>query len=188
MGVLQPEEIEQPPGEPPYDLNPWRIALGLILGAEVPVAIHAWQNGPLWLPTLIVGNAVAVVLVLFAGIPLFELLRARRALKIYWAVVIGGALVTLQDLVFTLVGFGFGGTVALRVGGKTLISQDFLTIDGLQHFFLVRPAMFFVMGAIGGLIAWLIAFGPRYEPPRKAALRLPRPSRNPDSRETSVHA
>jgi hypothetical protein len=140
--------------------------LGFIVGAEISIAIVAWQSGRLWPITMIVGTIVAAIFVPLAGVPLYRILRARHALRIYWAVAIGGALVALQDVVFAIL--SSGGFENLSIGGKTLVSHGRFTAEGLRDYFVERPIMFFALGAVSGLAGWVIAVGFCYEPPRKS--------------------
>src|SRR5947209_11489276 len=91
-----------------YDIKGWRLALGLAVGAAIPVVLNAMLSGRLWQVALTVGAGVAAVLLLLLAVPLYTALLYWRALTIYWAILLGGLLVTLPDLYITITGLSGG--------------------------------------------------------------------------------
>jgi hypothetical protein len=154
----------------PYDIKGWRVALGLGIGAAIPVGINTVLSFRLWLIALIVGTVAAVLFVFLIGLPIYRFLRGRQMLTMYAAVVIGGLLTALPDLLMTVVGMANPGLKTLVVNHVVLVADGRLTGAGWVHFFVWRPfVLYFPMGAVGGLVAWLIAVGFRIRPRRISA-------------------
>ena len=148
---------------PSHDIRAWRLILGFLVGAATPVAICAALSGPAWPLVLYFGSMAAAASIVLICVPLYVVLRDTRALNVYVAIAVGGALSIVPDLLMTISGMG-ANIQRLVVGKATLISEYKLTAAGWLHFFFWRPLMFFPMGAAGGLVAWLIAVGPRVRP------------------------
>jgi hypothetical protein len=147
-----------------YDIKTWRLALGFAIGAAIPVCSYAVLTGPLWPITLVVGGVLAAVLVFILGLPIYAFLNRRQMLNVFLAIILGGLLTTLPNFLMRLPS---GGLQTLVVGNTTLVEGGRLTAEGWRNLLVDMPLIFFPMGAVGGLVAWLIAVGFRVSPLRK---------------------
>ena len=154
------------PSATSYDIKTWRLALGLAVGSAIPVCAYAVLTGPLWPITLVVGAGLAAVLVFVLGLPIYVFLSRRRVLNVFLAIILGGLLTTLPNLLMRLPS---GGLQTLVVGNTTLVEGGRLTAEGWRNLLVDIPLVFFPMGAVGGLVAWLIAVGFRVNPLRKTS-------------------
>ncbi|MDH3666637.1 MAG: hypothetical protein OEN23_06870 [Paracoccaceae bacterium] len=149
-----------------------RVFLGVLLGANVPGLI-------LFLPELILGDNSTLVpfALIFLILPIFfisllvtilflmplYLFLSRRLARLYWSqsLLIGGAMLSQFYIGLTI-------PTALRCrdgstfisNGETLCDDGSLTVGfALNHGIILLGA--FVLGAMSGLVGWLLAFGPR---------------------------
>jgi len=140
-------------------VNQRHLIPAFLLGALVPVVLNAVAMGPFWMIALLVGACVGGLMTLLIAVPVVLLLRARNALTIWLAVPFAGLLAALPDVMISL--SALGGNLSLYAHGHQLIEHGWPTSAGFVHFFVLRPAVYWVAGALGGLTFWIIAVGPR---------------------------
>jgi hypothetical protein len=150
----------------PYDINGWSVALGFIFGVIVVVAYFAIPYGQFGIAVAIVVTPVAAAGALVVVLPAFFLLRRWERLSVHAALLVGGLLATL-----TYGGFALAYSsdpLFLSSGGGTY-ENGRLTASGWLYFFGEVPLWFFGGGALGGAVGWLVAFGFRLRPQRRAS-------------------
>jgi hypothetical protein len=136
-----------------YDVDPWRLALGLLIGAVAAVAYFAIPFGEAWPLVAAFAVPVAAVAVAVVAPVAYVLLRRRQLLNVYAVVLIGGAVATLPCVAWAL----------------AFADRDRLTLaDSLDVAAVAAKVLlwFFGGGAIGAGVAWLIGVGFRVRPPR----------------------
>ena len=136
-----------------------RLIPAFLVGAAVPVVLNAVAMGPFWTVALFVGACFAGLLTLLVAVPFVLLLCRRGTLTIWWAVSFAGLLAALPDLLISMT--SLGGNFSLYAHGHQLIEQGWPTLAGFMHFFIIRPAVYGLAGALGGLAFWSIAIGAR---------------------------
>jgi hypothetical protein len=123
------------------------IAMPFLTGGQ-------WQSG---LMIAALGLGIAAPLALLVVLPLYLWLRRTGRLRLYWAMMTGGAAGTALGLIGVIDWiwrFGAGKTV-LEIWQGAIAYSD--------------PHVLFLAGAVCGLFGWLIAFGPRLAPRKDAA-------------------
>lgn len=120
-----------------------RATIGFGCGAAVTLAIFVFLAWPAWQLVLLFGAAIASLVILIAGIPLFLLLRAKQLLNVYFSVLLGGL-------------FSVAVPAGITIFNALFVSD--LT-DGHLKSALDTFLLFFVPGALGGLVGWLVAAG-----------------------------
>lgn len=148
-----------------------RFAVGIILGAMVPIGVMAafigYVSGTiLWQFYLVGGIVYALLLVPMIVVPASRFLYKRKMLTVLWAIFLGG-LVSVVPLLPVLAALGLGGkgnSASQYVGAimTPMIVDGKLTAAGWYQYFVVQPSYMFPFGAMGGLLAWLIAVGWRF--------------------------
>lgn len=144
-------------------LHPVSPPVSIIAGTIVGVAAFSAMSGRMWLINLIGGLILMGLLVPFVVFPLYRSLEHRSQLRIWWALLAGAAISTLPDLLITLLGMS-GGVISIYAHGAQLVENGSLTAAGWYHFFVWRPSLFAPYGALGAVVAWILAFGFRLKP------------------------
>lgn len=144
-----------------FSREAWSMTAGMVVAAA---GLAAWA-GPLW-PFVFAGSMFVILFVgLFAIAPAYLFLKRRGQLRIWWAVLVGVAAVNLPNLLYALPTALFSGGSYVALNGEVLVDFHGITAAGLYHYF-VKPALFLSpFGALGAVIAWLLAFGFRLQPP-----------------------
>ena len=146
-----------------------RDAWGMTIGMLVAAAAFAAWTGPLW-PFVLIGALICIpFLGLFAVRPAYLHLKRRGQLRIWWAVFVGVVVVNLPNLLYALPTALFSSGSYESLNGEVLVDFHGITAAGLYHY-LVKPALYLSpFGALGAVIAWLLAFGFRWKPPYDAS-------------------
>jgi hypothetical protein len=132
-----------------YDVNPWRMALGLLIGAVAAVAYFAIPFGEMWPLVAAFAVPVAAVAVVVVAPVAYVLLRRWQLLNIYATVLIGGMAAALPYVAYA---------AAYAV-------DPLFVSSGRPDLAVLVPLWFFGGGAIGGGVAWLVGVGFRVRPP-----------------------
>ena len=147
----------------PYIIDRRRLVYGFIAGASVPIVLNAIAMGPFWAFALLFGLVCAVILVPVAAVPFIWSLGRLGYLRIWSVVVVAALLAAIPDMMITIAGAGG----SLYAHGVWLHTMNGFTWEGIKEFFIIRPAAYGLVGALGGIVFWLIAIGLRVEPMRK---------------------
>ena len=134
-----------------------RLVAAFLVAPLVPVVVNALMLWPVFTIALVVGLVSAYALAILVGVPFVLILQARGALSFWRVVAVAGLLAVVPDLSITLLGFGDFGT--LNQWGISLIRDRELTLAGFAWFFVLRPAAYWLIGAIGGIVFWFVATG-----------------------------
>jgi hypothetical protein len=142
------------------------VRLGFLAGFAVPLFfITALSNPSVWILVLLVGAVLAIVPLALAVI-VYEVLKSQARLRLWWAVLVGAVLCPLPVVAINLMAIGPNGSQTLAAGEWVLVHGQY-TPAGIWHYFIVQPAMYGLAGALGGIVGWLIAFGPRVKAPMR---------------------
>ena len=136
-----------------YDIVGWRLGLGVLAGAGVAIICFVILLLPIWHFVLVVGAALAVIVVSVVGVPLYVFLFSHRILNVYLAILVGGLLTTLPYVIYTVYRLQSTFIHVEKSGNTTLIVGNKLTNEGWWHYFFWEPLWFLPPGMIGGLIA-----------------------------------
>jgi hypothetical protein len=123
-----------------------RAFAGFGSGAAVALAIFVFLAWPVWQPVLLVGAGIGLLLILIFGLPLFMWLRAKKMLNIIFAIV-------------------FGGLFSVAVPAGIAVFNTLIGSAPTAGYFILALNMFrlfFLPGALGGLVGWLVAAGWRF--------------------------
>jgi hypothetical protein len=147
-----------------YDVNPFRLALGLLIGAVAAVAYFAIPFAEMWVLVAMVAVPVAAVAAVVVAPVAFVVLRRRQLLSLQAALLIGGAFATLPYVAYALA--YAGDPLFLSSPGPDAFVDGRLTLAGWLYLAVKWPLWFFGGGALGAGVAWLIGIGFRVRPRR----------------------
>ena len=143
--------------------HPWRpgsrlrVVLGFIAAVGVPFAWIVANWGSAWYAFFFVFFAIVPVMIAFLA---YQYLKYRGQLRIWWIVLVG-AVVTMLP---TLLAAASSLSPFINLGGAAVPSFE-LTPSQLWGLFVMGPLQYGLYGAVGGLVGWLVAYGPRLAAP-----------------------
>jgi hypothetical protein len=143
--------------------NPWRsgsrlrVVLGFIAAVGVPFVWIVANWGSAWYAFFFVFFAILPVMVAFLA---YQFLKYRRQLRVWWIVLVG-AVVTMLP---TLVAAANVMPPLINLGGAAAPPFE-LTPSQVWGLFVMGPLQYGLYGAVGGLVGWLVAYGPRLAAP-----------------------
>jgi hypothetical protein len=134
-----------------------RIVLAFLIAAALPgfAASLPWLREGWWtsgLSIMAVGLKITVPPTLLVALPIYLWLRKKGQLRLWWAILAGGAAgvsVSLYAMMSWIWRFGAGKSLGEIWRGSLAYTE---------------PAVFIAIGMICGLAGWLIAYGLRVEP------------------------
>jgi hypothetical protein len=144
----------------PYDINPWRLTLGVFLGAVAAIVYFCIPFGEAW--PLIAAFAVPIgaVVIVVAVPPVYYLMRRWQRLSVVTTILIGGVMATLPYAIY----------VAINISDPLFMGSSHIRLTDEALFDLVwAPLWFFGGGALAGAVAWVTGIGFRRFPPRREA-------------------
>ena len=137
----------------------WRLVAAFLVSPVVPCALYAlpdaiifhnWAGSRMF---FVVGLAVAEIMVVAIALPTFLILRRYRTVSV-WACLCAGFLICF--------GTGFASEIlslhpgySAGDGGGSTIVNGYLTTHGFVML-IVSSTIFVLMGALAGLVFWLI--------------------------------
>lgn len=136
-----------------------RQLLAFTIAPLIPAVLNALALWQFFTIALIVGVVCAYFLTAVLAVPFFLSLKRRRALQAKWVVIFAGVLAAIPDLMISLSGVVLGGMNMLKENDVWLIYEGHMTWAGIAYYFVIRPLVYWVIGAAGGLVFWQIAFG-----------------------------
>jgi hypothetical protein len=140
-----------------YDVDPVRLALGLLIGAVAAVAYFAIPFAEMWMLVAIVAVPVAAVAAVVVAPIAYVVLRRRQLLSLQAVLLVGGACATLPYVAYALA--YAGDPRFLSSPGPEAFVDGRLTLAGWLDLAVKWPLWFFGGGAFGAGIAWLIGIG-----------------------------
>jgi hypothetical protein len=136
-----------------------RELLAFIIAPLIPVILNALALWQVFTIALIVGVVCAYLLTAVFAAPFYLSLKRRGALRAKWVVIFAGVIAAIPDLMISLSGLVLGGMNMLKENDVWLIYEGHYTWAGITYYFVIRPLVYWVIGAAGGLAFWQIAFG-----------------------------
>lgn len=139
-----------------YTLRRTRLILGFLVAATLPGTVlglltGGWKTWLFFNATILLTTAPYVFVV---AVPLYYLLERIGQLRIYWAAAVGGITAAILDFVENV-------RWIWNWNNRTVTFYEALQ-EAPAH---VEPLPFLLIGALCGVVGWLIAFGPRIAPP-----------------------
>jgi hypothetical protein len=134
-----------------------RLYLGFLVAPLIPIFINAVLVWPIAIPAALIGAAIGYPLTFMVGLPLVIVLRHYGKMRLRWLVVSAGLLTCIPDLLMSTIGIAAGGSATINQGGVSLSQDGRITMAGMIWFFAIRPLGYWLMGALGGWVFWLIA-------------------------------
>jgi hypothetical protein len=130
-----------------------RVILGFLVAAALPGAVLGFVAGGNWETWLSFNATILLVTtpyVFVVAAPLYYSLERIGQLRIYWAAMVGGLTAVILDFVENV-------RWIWNWNNRTVSFHEALQ-GAPAH---IEPAPFFLIGALCGVVGWLIAFGPR---------------------------
>lgn len=134
-----------------------RLIFGFLVAAALPGAMLGFLmvgNWDTWLSFSATILLVTVPYVFLVAGPLYYLLERIGQLRIYWAALVGGITAVIFDFVENV-------RWIWNWNNRTVSFYEALQASPAH----VEPAAFFLIGALCGVVGWLVAFGPRIARP-----------------------
>jgi hypothetical protein len=148
----------------PYDINPWRLAVGVVLGAIAAIIYYCIPFGEAWPLIAVFAVPIGGVVIAVGVLPIYVLMRRWQRLSAPTTILIGGALATLPYAIYIAY---FITDPTFRESFPHSLSDGRLTSDALTSI-VWAPLWFFGGGALGGAVAWVTGIGFRRYPQRRA--------------------
>lgn len=150
----------------PYDIDPWRLALGVVLGAIAAIVYYCIPFGEAWPLVAAFAVPIAAVVIVVGVPPLYFLMRRWQRLSVLTTILIAGLLATLPYVIY--VAWFIWDPVFRESFLSRSLADGRLTSDAWTSI-LWAPLWFFGGGALSGAVAWLTGIGFRRFPRRRAS-------------------
>jgi hypothetical protein len=134
-----------------------RLILGFLVAAALPGVVLGFLTGGNWETWLSFNTTILFITapyIVLVAAPLYYLLERIGQLRIYWGAMVGGITAVIFDFVENV-------RWIWNWNNRTVSLYEALQASPAH----VEPAAFFLIGALCGVVGWLIAFGPRIARP-----------------------